>query len=136
MLSMLRLHAAGWPRHPEARTGEAARETKLAELRALKVPELKQLCDQQDVAQDRQEEGARSAAVRRAEQQKKPAEKKNFSKAEVLKMLDLPEMQNLLRQKRLRWVGHALRRKDVVALDREANNRESIRKLTSAYTQI
>ena len=27
-------------------------------------------------------------------------------------MLDLPEMQNLLRQKRLRWVGHALRRKD------------------------
>ena len=99
-----------------------------------------------------------------------PAEKKNFSKAEVLKMLDLPEMQNLLRQKRLRWVGHALRRKDgdlskdtvkqelarksstwtacvrsdmealniggVVALEREANNRESFRKLTSAYTQI
>ena len=27
-------------------------------------------------------------------------------------MFDLPEMQNLLRQKRLRWVGHALRRKD------------------------
>ena len=84
-------------------------------------------------------------------------------------MLDLPEMQNLLRQKRLRWVGHALRRKDgdlskdtvkqeltrksstwtacvlsdmealniggVVALEREANNRESFRKLTSAYTQ-
>ncbi len=84
-------------------------------------------------------------------------------------------MQNLLRQKRLRWVGHALRRKDgdlskdtvkqelarksstwtacvlsdmealniggVVALEREAklnlaNNRESFRKLTSAYTQI
>ena len=41
-----------------------------------------------------------------------PVEKRNFSKAEVLKMLDLPEMQNLLRQKRLRWVGHALRRKD------------------------
>ena len=39
-------------------------------------------------------------------------EKKKFSKAEMLKMLDLPEMQNLLRQKRLRWVGHALRRKD------------------------
>ncbi len=41
-----------------------------------------------------------------------PAEKTNSSKAEALKMLDLPEMQNLLRQKRLRWVGHALRRKD------------------------
>ena len=86
-------------------------------------------------------------------------------------MLDLPEMQNLLRQKRLRWVGHALLRKDgdmskdtvkqelarksstwtacvlsdmealniiggVVALERQANNRESFRKLTSAYTQI
>ncbi len=41
-----------------------------------------------------------------------PSEKKNFSKAEVLKMLDLPEMHSLLRQKRLRWVGHALWRKD------------------------
>ncbi len=41
-----------------------------------------------------------------------PAEKTIFSKAEALRMLDLPEMQNLLRQKRLRWVGHALRRKD------------------------
>jgi hypothetical protein len=75
----------------------------------------------------------------------------------------------MFRQKRLRWVGHALRRKDgdlskdtvkqelarksstwtacvlsdmealnvggVVALEREANNRESFRKLTSAYTQ-
>jgi hypothetical protein len=84
-------------------------------------------------------------------------------------MFDLPEMQNLLRQKRLRWVGHALRRKDghlskdtvkqelapksstwtacvlsdmeahniggVVALEREANTRESFRKLTSAYTR-
>ena len=48
-------------------------------------------------------------ALSNAEQ---PVEKRNFSKAEVLKMLDLPEMQNLLRQKRLRWVGHALRRKD------------------------
>jgi hypothetical protein len=27
-------------------------------------------------------------------------------------MLDLPEMHNLLRQKRLGWLGHALRRKD------------------------
>ena len=101
-------------------------------------------------------------ALSNAEQ---PAEKTNFSKAEVLKMLDLPEMHSLLRQKRLRWVGHALRRKDgdlskdtvkqelarksstwtacvlsdmealniggVVALEREANNRESFRKLTS-----
>ena len=48
-------------------------------------------------------------ALSNAEQ---PVEKRNFSKAEVLKMLDLPEMQNLLCQKRLRWVGHALRRKD------------------------
>ncbi len=31
------------------RTGEASRETKLAELRALKIPELEQLCDQHDV---------------------------------------------------------------------------------------
>ena len=48
-------------------------------------------------------------ALSNAEQ---PGEKKNFSKAVVLKMFDLPEMQNLLRQKRFRWVGHALRRKD------------------------
>ena len=83
--------------------------------------------------------------------------------------LTFTSQHSLLRQKRLRWVGHALRRKDgdlskdtvkqelarksstwtacvlsdmealniggVVALEREANNRESFRKLTSAYTQ-
>ncbi len=71
-------------------------------------------CDQHERAQDnsarRREPVARLCdALSNAE---RPAEKTNFSKAEVLKMLDLPEMQNLLRQKRLRWVGHALRRKD------------------------
>jgi hypothetical protein len=48
-------------------------------------------------------------ALSNAEQ---PGEKMNSSKAEVLKMLDLPEMQNLLLQNRLCRVGHALRRKD------------------------
>jgi hypothetical protein len=38
------------------RTGEAACETKLAELRALKVPELKKLRDQQDVRKTGQKE--------------------------------------------------------------------------------
>ena len=85
-------------------TGEEARETKLAELRALTVPELKQLSSKKEELVARLGD-----ALSNAEQ---PVEKRNFSKAEVLKMLDLPEMQNLLRQKRLRWVGHALRRKD------------------------
>ncbi len=101
---------AHWREAP--RTGEAARETKLAELRALKVPELKQLCDQHHVRKTGKKEelvARLGDALSNAEQ---PAEKTNFSKAEVLTMLDLPEMQNLLRQKRLRWVGHALRRKD------------------------
>ena len=151
------------------RTGKAARETKLAELRALKVPELKQLCDQHDVRKTGKKEELVARLCDALSNAEQPAEKTNFSKAEVLKMLDLPEMHSLLRQKRLRWVGHALRRKDgdlskdtvkqelarksstwtacvlsdmealniggVVALEREANNRESFRKLTSAYTQ-
>jgi hypothetical protein len=151
------------------RTGEAARETTLAELRALKVPELKQLCDQHDVRKTGKKEELVARLCDALSNAEQPAEKTNFSKAEVLKMLDLPEMHSLLRQKRLRWVGHALRRKDgdlskdtvkqelarksstwtacvlsdmealniggVVALEREANNRESFRKLTSAYTQ-
>ena len=151
------------------RTGEAARETKLAELRALKVPELKQLCDQHDVRKTGKKEELVARLCDALSNAEQPVEKKNFSKAEVLKMLDLPEMHSLLRQKRLRWVGHALRRKDgdlskdtvkqelarksstwtacvlsdmealniggVVALEREANNRESFRKLTSAYIQ-
>ncbi len=153
----------------EARTGEAARETKLAELRALKVPP-EQLCDQHDVRKTGKKEELVARLCDALSNAEQPGEKKNFSKAVVLKMLDLPEMQNLLRQKRFRWVGHALRRKDgdlskdtvkqelarksstwtacvlsdmealniggVVALEREANNRESFRKLTSAYTQI
>ena len=53
------------------RTGEEARETKLAELRALTVPELKQLCDQQ-------EGGAGSAAGRRAEQRRTTCGEKEF----------------------------------------------------------
>ena len=145
------------------------REMKLAELRALKVPELKQLCDQHDVRKTGKKEELVARLCDALSNAEQPAEKTNFSKAEVLKMLDLPEMHSLLRQKRLRWVGHALRRKDgdlskdtvkqelarksstwtacvlsdmealniggVVALEREANNRESFRKLTSAYTQ-
>lgn len=151
------------------RTGEAPRETKLAELRALKVPELKQLCDKHDVRKTGKKEELVARLCDALSNAEQPVEKKNFSKAEVLKMLDLPEMHSLLRQKRLRWVGHALRRKDgdlskdtvkqelarksstwtacvlsdmealniggVVALEREAKNRESFRKLTSAYTQ-
>jgi hypothetical protein len=155
------------------RTGEAARETKLTRGVARsgsKYRSARQRCDQHDVRKTGKKEEELVArlcdALSNAEQ---PAEKTNFSKAEVLKMLDLPEMHSLLRQKRLRWVGHALRRKDgdlskdtvkqelarksstwtacvlsdmealniggVVALEREANNRESFRKLTSAYTQ-
>ena len=138
-------------------------------MRALKVPELKQLCDQHDVRKTGKKEELVARLCDALSNAEQPAEKTNFSKAEVLKMLDLPEMHSLLRQKRLRWVGHALRRKDgdlskdtvkqelarksstwtacvlsdmealniggVVALEREANNRESFRKLTSAYTQ-
>ena len=33
-------------------------------------------------------------------------------KTDVLKLLQLPAMPGLLRQKRMRWVGHALRRAD------------------------
>ena len=142
-----------------ARDGEAARETKLAELRALKVPELKQLCDQHDVRKTGKKEELVARLCDALSNAEQPVEKRNFSKAEVLTMLDLPEMQNLLRRKWLRWVGHALRRKDgdlskdavkqelarksspwtacvlsgmealtiggVVALEREASNRES-----------
>jgi hypothetical protein len=94
------------------RTGEASRETKLAQLRALKVPELKQLCDQHDVRKTGKKEELVARLCDALSNAEQPAEKKNFSKAEVLKMQDLPEMQSLLRQKRLRWVGHALRRQD------------------------
>jgi hypothetical protein len=84
------------------RTGEAARETKLAELRALKVPELKQLCDQHDVRQTGKKEELVARLSNAEPEQPRAAEKPIFSKAEMLKMLDLPEMQSLLRQKRLR----------------------------------
>jgi hypothetical protein len=33
-------------------------------------------------------------------------------KTDLLKLLHLPTMHGLLRQKRMRWVGHALRRAD------------------------
>ncbi len=76
----------------EARTGEAARETKLAELRALKVPELKELCDQHDVRKTGKKEEPVVRLCDEVSNAEQPVEKKNFSKAEVLKMLDLPEM--------------------------------------------
>jgi hypothetical protein len=112
MVSRLRgaLAPAHWAR-------QRASETKLGGVScalALKVPEAQGSC------------ATSTACARRARLQEElvarlcdalsnagqPAEKPNFSKAEVLKALGLPEMQNLLRQKRLRWVGHALRRKD------------------------
>ena len=95
-----------------ARDGEAARETKLAELRALTVPGRKQLCDQHDVRKTGKKEELVARLCDALSNAEQPVEKKKFSKAEVLTMLDLPEMQNLLRRKWLRWVGHALRRKD------------------------
>jgi hypothetical protein len=79
---------------------------------ALKVPELKQLCDQHDVRKTGKKEKLLARLCDALSNAEQPVEKKNFSKPEVLKMLDLPEMQNLLCQKRLGWLGHALWRKD------------------------
>jgi len=47
---------------------------------------------------------------------------------DVLKLLRLPTMSALLRQKRLRWVGHALRRDDSDL----SKKREHFRMMTEA----
>ena len=74
------------------RNGEAQRETKLAELRALKVPELKAAVRPARRAQDRKKEELVARLCDALSNAGQPVEEKNFSKAEVLKMLDLPEM--------------------------------------------
>ena len=71
-------------------------------MRALKVPELKQLCDPHDVRKTGKKEELVARLCDALSNAEQPTEKTNFSKAKVLKMLDLPEMQSLLRQKRLR----------------------------------
>jgi hypothetical protein len=56
----------------------------------------------------------RSICVRATRRQSEKQQKKvvRVKKTDVLKLLQLPTMTLLLRQKRLRWVGHALRRDD------------------------
>jgi hypothetical protein len=93
-----------------------ARHRALARQRARRssrgCAELKQLCDRHDVRKTGKKEQLVARLCDALSNAEQPVEKKNFSKAEVLNMLDLPELQSLLRQKRLRWVDHALRWKD------------------------
>ncbi len=49
-------------------------------------------------------------------------------------MLDLPEMQNLLCQKRLGWVGHALRRKDGDLSKPEDTVKQELARKSSTWT--
>ncbi len=62
----------------EARTGEAARETKLVEFRALKGPELKQLCDQHNVRKTGKKEELVARLCDALSNAEQLAEKKNY----------------------------------------------------------